>query len=205
MISMELVIRDYRPEDWSQAAAVYRSAIDSLRESKGGQHPDGTINAWLSVADAQFRKNLEYSNVTVVSEMNGKIVGLGAIAYRLKHRLIGSAYSSNHYVHADFQHGKGGVSVGSAIRKATIEKARFMGLRKLYGYSTAEAIAFHKKAGAVFYPQFDAYRDDMKAKVHYYEIELRPSVLNRIPIEPLLSELSPFARLRAVLGRLIGI
>jgi GNAT superfamily N-acetyltransferase len=185
---MELILRDFEPSDAPQIIEVYRDATQSLRKSNGGSHPDDYIEKLITAPDEEILRQLIYSDELILAEVRGtgEIAGMGGLTNRLKNRILGSTYSCNHYVKRKFQ----GVGVGSLLKKATLERANKLGFRKMYGYSTEEAINFNKKHGAVFYPQFNAFREGSEVLVHYYEVELRKSVLNRLRIEPYTSELS---------------
>ena len=191
-----MIIRKYDPKDSRQIVAVYRDSYDGLRASRGGKHPDSVVDKVLSQSDQQILRYLTKNAQIVVAEMDGEIAGMGAIKINWLHRILGSAYSTGHYVKKKFQKGKSGVNVGSALRKATIEKASQLGCRKIYGYSTMEAVNFHRKFGAEFYPKYDNYLKYPDAMAHYYEIILRPSFWNGIRIEPYVSD-------RSFLGKLL--
>lgn len=104
---------------------------------------------------------------------------------------MGSVCSRGFYVKEKFQRGRAGVSVGKLLAKARIKWASEMGFRKMYGYSTPESTGFHEKFGARFFSSHDSiYAGDVR--VHYYEIELRPSRLNGLRFEPYVSELIKF-------------
>ncbi|MEW6723147.1 MAG: GNAT family N-acetyltransferase [Candidatus Micrarchaeota archaeon] len=188
---MEIIIRDYRPEDAGQVIEVYRDSVQSMRESAGGLHPDSSVERLLSRRDEAILASHTEGGVLLVAELDstGRLAGMGAVATPLS-SLIGSAYSRSFYVRREFQRGKGGLPVGSMLREAAIARAKKMGFRKIYGYSTPEAIPFHKKFGAVFYPEHDLPYLDSSATLHYYEIELKKSPLNGIRVEPLLFRLS---------------
>lgn len=190
---MEITIRDSRPGDSSSMVRVYRDAMDTLRKSRGGLHPDEEIGFLTSRPDDGILHQLAGGSAVVVAQSDeGEVVGIGAISIRLKHRLLGSTYSKNHYVIERCQRGRCGVSIGSMLREATIRKAKERGFRKLYGYATPESIGFHKRFGAVFMPYGNAKKNGVE--YHYYELVLRDSPLNILPVELLFAELSPLAR-----------
>ena len=184
-------VRDYSPSDKDAIIDVFRDASRSLKKSEGGSHPDGFIDRQLSAPDGEILSNLLYSNELGVAESDGKIVGIGGITNRLKNRIIGSTYSCNHYVRKAYQ----GAGIGSMLKKWSIGRAKELGFRKIYGYSTPEAVAFNKKHGAVFFPEFDQKRGGSEVVVHYYEIELKKSFLNGLKLEPYISELSSVSRM----------
>ncbi|HSB47677.1 MAG TPA: GNAT family N-acetyltransferase [Candidatus Bilamarchaeum sp.] len=196
---MDVFVRKYSPPD--DIVGVYRDSLGSLRKSAGGSHPDDYVDRMLSRSDGQLMRALLYANELFVAEAGGAIAGMGGFAARLKHRILGSVYSANFYVRREFQHGKSGISVGSLLRNATIEHARRLGFRKMYGYSTEEAISFHKKHGAVFYPEHNVKIRGTGITVHYYEISLKSHPLNGIRIEPYFSEQSFLSK---VVGMLRG-
>lgn len=188
---MEITVRDYEPSDAEQAIAVYRDALDSLRKSKGGSHPDAYIDKLLSASEAEILKTIRYPEHLAVALSNGEIVGIGGLTDRLKNRIMGSTYSCNHYVKKAFQ----GAGVGTKLKSWTIERAKGLGYRKIYGYSTNEGRRMNEKFGASFFPAFDAFREGSGITVHYYEIHLKKSMLNGLRLEPYLSELSSLSRL----------
>jgi hypothetical protein len=187
---MEISIRRAAPADIPKLPAVFRDANDSLRKSQGGLTPDKEIDRLNALPDSGLRRNFTRGAVLFVAEVRGtgEIAGMGALTDNFISRIVGSTYSRSHYVLRAFQHGKGGVSVGRLLREATIAEAKRLGFRKMYGYSTAEAIGYHKKFGAVFHPQYD-FRVLGNTLSHYYEIELRRSALNWLHIEPYIFRL----------------
>jgi hypothetical protein len=203
---MDILVRNYLPSDATAVAAVYRDSLDGLRKSKGGSHGDDYVDRMLSKTDEQIMKKLLYSNEFFVAQVreSGEVVGIGGITNRLKHRILGSAYSANLYVKRKFQRGRSGIPVGSLIRSATIERAKSLGFRKLYGYATPEAVNFQKKHGAALYPSHNTKRSGSDITVHYYEVELKKHPLNAIRIEPYVSELSFLSRLLLRLRALGG-
>ncbi|MDD5172247.1 MAG: GNAT family protein [Candidatus ainarchaeum sp.] len=188
---MEIIIRDYRQEDSAQVASVFRDASQVLRKSRGGSHPDKTIDEQLRGSDRDILVKFAGGTKLIVAEVKetGEIVGTGGISHGALERLTGSTYSTAHYVKSDFQRGKAGVPVGSMIRKEILARATALGCRKIYGFSTPEAVGFHKKHGAVFFPCHDRYEgNDMR--LPYYEVELKPSMWNRLRIEPYVFKLN---------------
>lgn len=154
--------------------------------------------------DRQILSRLEYGDVMVVAELKetGEIIGMDSIANRWKHSLLKSAYNANNYVKEYYQKGRIGVRVGSMLKKATIEKAKALGFRKMYGYSTPEAKGLYKKFGAKFFPSQNA--KEQNIEFHYYEIELRKSFWNNFGIEPYVSEVSQMAKLYSSLRKMLG-
>lgn len=193
---MNILIRDHRPEDAKQIADVYRDSYGGLRVSKGGQHPDSMVDKEISKSDEELFSYLKSDSSLVVAEVQetNEIVGFGALKFNFLNSLIKSAYSKSHYVKKTYQGGKKGVSVGRLLRQATIDKAKKLGFRKIYGY-TLEAVAFHKKFGAVFYPAYNSPPNDYGISLNYYEIILQKSFWNKFHVEPYFSELSSLAKL----------
>ncbi|MEW6035037.1 MAG: hypothetical protein AB1529_00350 [Candidatus Micrarchaeota archaeon] len=190
---MEIVLREYRPEDAPEIVDVFRDACNALRKSRGGAHPDEDIDRFTGKSDAELLEILERGARITVAEVKGtgRLAGIGAITVDRVARLIGSTYSKDHYVREEFQRGKAGVSVGRMLREATLKAARDMGFRKLYGYSTPEATGFHAKFGAIFHPGHDStYMGGVR--ILYYETELRKSRLNAIRIEPYVFKIGRF-------------
>jgi L-amino acid N-acyltransferase YncA len=193
ILTVEVEIRDYRKEDAEQVIEVFRDSFNTLRKSKGGSHGDATVDAVVTQPDSATLKMVTSGRKLLVAEVKetGEIAGTGAISDTRADRLLGSRYSRTHYVREKFQRGKAGVSVGKMLRIATIEKAKRLGARKLFGYATIESVGFHKKFGAKFVPLFNSsYLGGVRS--YYYEIELRPSFWNRIPIEPFVFQFSKF-------------
>lgn len=188
---MELEIRDYREDDALQVIEVFRDSFNTLRKSKGGNHDEETVDKVVGQPDdaTLFMVVSGRKLLVAVVKGTGEIAGIGAISDSRADRILGSRYSRTHYVKEKFQHGKAGVSVGKMLRNATIEKARNLGARKMFGYATTESIGFHKKFGAKFVPMFNSsYLGGVRA--YYYEMELRPSIWNRIPFEPFIFQFS---------------
>lgn len=188
---MEIIVRDYSPKDANQIIQVAKEAHGPLLQSRGGLHPDESLEKFLAMDDSAFISMLTKGTTILVAELreSGLIVGTAGFTATRYDRTIGSAYSRNMFVREAFQRGKAGVNVGTLLRKAILEKARAMGFRKIYGFSTPEAVGFHKRFSAIFIPVFNVDYLEGNVPVHYYEIRLRPSILNSIPIEPLMFRL----------------
>ncbi len=186
-MTQEIIIRDFRPEDRAQLADVYRDSYGTLRESRGGQHPDELVDRVIGRADDEILSDIEYGGIVLVAEAHpgGEIAGVASITDRWINSVTGSSYSRSLYVRSAYQRGKSGVNVGTMLRAGIIERAKRRGYRKIFGYSTPEAIRFHMRFGARFTPLFN-HRDRDSFSFHYYELELRPSILNPIPIEPFM-------------------
>jgi hypothetical protein len=199
---VEIFLREYRPEDAPEVVGVFRDAHNALRKSRGGMHPDETIDRFMAKDDRELLDMLMRGARIIVAEAKGtgRLAGMGAITTDPLSRLLGSTYSKDHYVREEFQRGKAGVSVGRVVREATLKLAREMGFRKLYGYSTPEAAGFHRKFGAIFHPGCDStYMGGVR--ILYYETELRKSRLNAVRIEPYVFKCTRFLyQLRLVLA-----
>ncbi len=180
-----MLIREYRADDASQIVEVYRDACNTLRKSKGGIHPDSVIDSWFEKSDKEIHSELIRNCALFVAEVEetGEIAGIGGIKITWLDKLINSVHSHNNFVKEKFQRGRSGFNVGSMLRKAAIEKAKVMGFRKMYASSTPEAVGFHKRCGAQFFPQHNTV-SRAGTEYHYYEIELRPSRWNNLRIEP---------------------
>jgi len=155
-------------------------------------HRDGQVEQALHKSDENILARMTHGVRLVVAEVKetGEIVGTGGIGWGLMSRLLNSTYSRNHYVKEAFQRGRAGVSVGSMLRRATIEKARSMGFRKIYGFSTPESKGFHQRFGAAFLPAYDMRFSESTLAFNYYEIHLRRSIWNHIMIEPYIAKLT---------------
>jgi L-amino acid N-acyltransferase YncA len=191
ILLVEIEIREYRGGDAGQVIDVFRDSFNTLRKSRGGNHPDETVDRVVGQPDNATLKMLISGRKLLVARVKGtgEIAGIGAISDTRADRILGSRYSRTHYVREKFQRGRAGVSVGKLLRLATIEEARKLGARKMYGYATIESIGFHKKFGAKFVSMFNSsYLDGVRS--YYYEIELRPSFWNRIPFEPFVFQFS---------------
>ncbi len=199
---VEIVLREYRPEDAPEIVDVFRDACNALRKSRGGAHPDETIDRFLGKSEGELLDMLTRGARITVAEVKGtgRLAGMGAITVDLTSQLLGSTYSKDHYVREEFQRGKAGVSVGRLVREATLKEAREMGFRKLYGYSTTEAEGFHRKFGAVFHHGHDStYMDGVR--ILYYETRLKESPMNGILVEPYVFKVSRFiSQLKLVLA-----
>jgi L-amino acid N-acyltransferase YncA len=185
---LNLLVRPYRSSDAREIVRVYRDAYNSLRVSRGGLHPDWIVEKVQNKSDEELLMRLKdgYSLAVAEVEETGELVGIGAISNRSIDRIFRSARSKSHYVRESCQRGKAGISVGSMLRRATLDRAKALGFRKVWGYAQPESRKWHKKFGARFYSRHDTYNPEHMARVHYYEIELRPSFWNSIRIEPCL-------------------
>ncbi len=183
---MELLIRDYRDEDAAAVIGIFRDAYNTLRASKGGIHPDDEVDETLAKPDREVLARLTRSCVLLVAEVQGtwELIGTAAIRDGLAYRFFKSTLSMNHYVKEGFQRGRAGVSVGSLLRRATIERARSMGFRKLCGYAYPESKPFHERFGATFFPAHDIRDPGSTVPLCYYEFELRPCFWNGFRFEP---------------------
>lgn len=182
---MEIVIREYQPHDAAQLVGIFRDSYGTLRRSRGGQHPDHEVDKLIIRPDSEILAMLERGSEVLVAEVRGtgELAGTAAFTTNLLSRILNSTYSRNHYVKEAFQKGRAGVSVGSLLRRATIERARARGFRKMYGFSSPEAEGFHRKFGFRFVPGHD-YNYLPGVEARYYELELNRSALNRLPLEP---------------------
>jgi hypothetical protein len=182
---MEIIAREYRPADAAGVTSTLRSSFSTLRQSKGGKHPEKDIDNLLRASDKELIDGVQRNTVTLVAVVKGtgEVAGLGSLGRGWFNLLLGNAYSKNLFVKEDFQKGKAGVSVGRVVREATLAKAESLGIRKIYGHSTPEAVRFHEKFNARFFPQHDFVPSYSTVPVKYYEIILRPSPLNNLPIE----------------------
>jgi hypothetical protein len=203
---MEIIVRPYREGD--PIVGIYRDSNNTLRKSRGGLHPDAVVDEAVGRKDADILKELLFGGGMMVAEVKdtGELAGIHAFNDRWINRLLGSAYSRSLYVAGKFQHGKAGVSVGMLLRKAILASARDKGYRKVFGYSTPEAIGFHKKFGAVFFPRYNHKLKGKDMQFHYYEVELRHSKFHGPRLEPYLFDfiglyLRVIGRIGGVLGR----
>jgi hypothetical protein len=189
---MEVVIRDYSSKDFPGVVRVLKEAHDGLRQSRGGLHPDKAMDMLVAGTDAQIFSRIVGDAELIVAEdkETGRILGIGGLSQAWTDRLLGSAYSTAHFVSPDFQRGKAGVGVGTLLRKATFELAAKKGCRKIYGFATPESIGFHERFGAKFYPRENYVYVMGQVPLHYYEIILKPSMWNGLRLEPLLFKLS---------------
>jgi len=188
---MEVIIRGYLKEDGPEIVSIYKDAIETLRKSNGGEHNDTSIDKICGEADEKILSDLFCRNdIILVADVNGAPVGFTSFSNRFIDKILRSAYGSNTYVAPKFQRGKMGVNVGRMLideRKKTIAG---MNYRKYYSYSTPESVAFGKKCGVKYYPAHNTYSLNSRLALHYYEMLLRPSFLNKIRFEPYLFELS---------------
>jgi hypothetical protein len=165
---------------------VIRDGFETVRASRGGKHPDEALDQWLRQSDKEIAGFLLKDAIVIIAEdaKTGEMAGVGAYTNRLADRLLGSTYLKGLYVREKYQRGKSGFHVGTMLRDERIRQAKKQGFRKLYAFSGPEAIPFHEKAGARFYPSHDMTHMQGKVRVSYFEIELKKSPLNRLRIEP---------------------
>jgi len=205
---MELILRNCTPEDAPQIGKIFRDSHNVLRQSRGGLHNDKYIDAIISKTDPEIYSILTAGSTLILAQIKGagQVIGMGAFTTSPFSRLIGSSYSHGAGVLEAFQRGKSGVNVGRMIREEILARASAMGFRKLYGFSAPEAIGFHKRFGAVFYPASNRFQKEYGLEIHYYEIEIKKSFWNRIRIEPYAYALGLFygralSSIRRMLGR----
>ncbi|MFQ5835785.1 MAG: GNAT family N-acetyltransferase [bacterium] len=185
-MSIEITIRDYHPKDALEVVKVFRDSNNTLRKSKGGKHPDDVMDKMMKMSDRRIITWITQGRVLLVAEVKetGEIAGIGTIDKVWRNRLLNSTCSANHYVKEKFQRGRAGVSVGSMLRRETINKAKSLGFRKMFGYSNPEAVGFHKRFGAKFFPAYNIKAYKNTVELNYYEFELYASIWNSIRIEP---------------------
>ncbi|MFH0737747.1 MAG: GNAT family N-acetyltransferase [Candidatus Micrarchaeota archaeon] len=178
---IRIALRQADADDATHLLDVFRDGIQSLKESNGGKHPDAEIESWKKKPDKDLLSHIcDGSFVLVAQDGRGAVVGMGAITIDIVAGLTGSSYSHAFFVRRSHQ----GQGVGRLLRDGCIAEARRRGYRKMYGYTYPESIGFHKRFGAVFYPEFDTGEGKRGDMVHYYEIPLRPSIFNGMMIEP---------------------
>lgn len=185
---MGIILREFVQSDLAQVACAIRDSHNTLRKSRGGTHPDGALDRFLSVSDAKLAGYVLRDAKVIVAfdEGSGKVAGVCAFTSRISDRLLGSTYLKGLYVREGYQRGKSGAKVGSMLRDERLRLVGRQGFRKVYAFAVPESIGFHKKSGAVFYPQHDIYYLENAVCLAYYEIILKKSVLNGIRIEPYL-------------------
>ena len=186
---MEVRIREYRPGDSEELLEVFHLSNDSLRVSRGGNHPDERIDKLQSYPKKHTLRHLTHNAVVLVAEAEGEIAGFGGFSNGLLEKILKSTYGKSLYVRPEYQRGKKGVSIGSLLYSARRKEAARRGFRKLYSYSVPEAVAFQKKQGATFHPFHDTYSLNPEVKTSYFELELRKSFLNNVRVEPYIFEL----------------
>lgn len=191
---MEIILRDYRAEDAPKVVSVFREACQPLRKSRGGMHPDEAVDILLKGNDRNVLVRFCSGVKLLVAEVKetGELAGTGGLGRNIFDRTFGSVYSTAFYVRPAFQKGRAGVNVGSLLRSANIERAKALGCRKMYGFSTPEAIGWHKRFGARFFPAYNRTYALGMVPIHYYEIELRKSRWNWLKLEPYIFSLADF-------------
>ncbi|MFH0884972.1 MAG: hypothetical protein V1861_04640 [Candidatus Micrarchaeota archaeon] len=202
---MKITLREYVPGDFSRVARVIRDGFDTLRESRGGKHPDEELDIWLKQDDEAIAGVVLKDAVVLIAEDRdtGEIAGVGGFTNRISDRLLGSTYLKGLFVREKYQRGKSGPHVGSILRDERLRRAKKMGFRKIYAFSGPEALGFNAKAGSKFYPEHDMAYMWGKVRVHYYEIELRESPLNSLRLEPYLHK--TMLRLSYLMHALLGL
>ncbi len=190
---MDIQLREYRPGDEKGVIKVFKDANNSRRVSRGKDHPDEEVDRMLNWSDEEIISFMVDGNYLLVVEVeeSGEIIGTGGISTGWTNFLLGSTLSRNHFVKEAYQKNKRGISFGKMLREATISKASSLGFRKIFGYSAASAIGFHKKFNAKTYPKYNKKSPICKSvELLYYEIELYPSVWNGLRIEPYIHKIS---------------
>ena len=189
---MQIDIRPYQEGDREAVVDVYRDGYEALRVGRGGDHEEHLVDRVQSLSNEALACRILDGYFVVVAEESdsGELLGIGAVSDLRLDRLLRSARSKTHYVRRNLQGGKGGVGIGSRLRRASLGRARSMGHRKVWGYALSESRRWHAKFGATFHPFHNTYNPEHSGIVHYYEIILRPSGWNRLRIEPWLFRLS---------------
>jgi L-amino acid N-acyltransferase YncA len=187
---MGLIVRDFSPQDLPAVIETYRDANNTLRESRGGIHPDHTIDRIVNLPDEKLAPMLTRGAVVLVAEHGGEIAGFTAFSNSFTDRLLRTTYGKSLYVKEKFQRGKAGVSVGKELMLARKRKLQSLGFRKYYSYSVPESVGFQKKFGAKFYPFHDTYSLNKSVRMRYFDVEIKPSALNRLRVEPFIFELN---------------
>jgi L-amino acid N-acyltransferase YncA len=185
-------IRPYQESDRDAVVDVYRDGYDALRIGHGGNHQDYLVDRVQNLSDEALARRILDGYFVVVAEESatGELLGIGAVSDRPLDRFLGSARSKTHYVRRNLQGGRGGVGIGSQLRQASLERARSLGHRKVWGYALSESRRWHAKFGATFHPFHNTYNPEHSSIVYYYEIILQPSGWNRLRVEPWLFRLS---------------
>ncbi|MEW6035129.1 MAG: hypothetical protein AB1529_00810 [Candidatus Micrarchaeota archaeon] len=183
---MNILLRDARAGDETQVVRLFRDSYGTLRKSLGGAHPDEAVDRVLSLPDEELFEIYLSHGKMIIAEVDGELAGFSSFTSGRFDRLLQSSYFNLIYVKASFQGGKGGVSVGRLLNESRLRTVKEMGFRKVYGYASPESVGFESKFGARYYPAHDRYFPFDGTTYKYYEVELRPSALNRIPVEALL-------------------
>jgi L-amino acid N-acyltransferase YncA len=186
---MEFVIREFSSADVPGIVDTFRDANNVLRKSKGGTHPDKTIDRIVNLPDNRLADMLTKDAFVLVAAIDGKIAGFTAFSNCLTDRILKTVYGKNLYVREKFQRGKAGINVGKELLSARKERMLAMGIRKYYSYSVPEAVGFQKKIGAKFHPFHDSYSLNESVKMKYFEVDIRPTMLNAVRVEPFIFEL----------------
>jgi hypothetical protein len=190
---MKIRLRDYRPGDEKGIISVFKDANNPRRISKGGIYPDEKIDQIQKWSDEKIRSFMVDGNHLFVVEIEetDEIIGTGGISTGWTNFLFRSTHSRAHFVKEDYQKKKTGLSFGKMLREATISKAASLGFRKIFGYSAASAIGFHKKFGAKTYPKYNKKSPfSHSVELQYYEIKLHDSIWNNLRIEPYIHKIS---------------
>lgn len=187
MLIVDIIIRESRPADMEGVLEAYRDSNDSLRESRGGSHPDHAIDELISTPDAILKKRFFERSIVYVAEdrSSGEIVGFSVLSDRWSDRLIGSTHLKALYVKGRCQRGRAGISVGRLLAQRRLDAARARGYRKAYSLSVPESVGFQERLGARFFPEHDT-PSFWGGRLRYFEYELRKSPLNRFIFEPYL-------------------
>jgi hypothetical protein len=188
---MEIRLRDSRPEDSKQIVQIFKDSYNTLRKSMGGKHPDEAVDRIISLPDDTLFSIYLSGGKMVVAEVegSGELAGFSSFTCAGLDKLLKTSYLNLIYVGEKFQGGKAGVSVGRMLNERRISILSEKGFRKVYGYASPESVSFESKYGAKFFPRFDRFFPFDQATYRYYEIELRPSMLNPLPIEPVIFDL----------------
>jgi len=175
---MNVRIREYGPKDAQAVISIFREIHEAYKKSKGGYFPDGEIDAVLAWSDEKILSyTLGNSSVFVAEVQETKeVVGMAGILTGKSTSLLKSVRGRLHFVKKTHQ-GKG---IGRMLRENTLSEAKSLGFIKLFGYCNDNAVDFHKKFGAKFYPACNKNSPVCPSvKLNYYEIVLRPSLWNR--------------------------
>jgi phosphinothricin acetyltransferase len=109
--ALELIVRDLRPDDWAEVAAIYRDGI------RGGMATFETeVPSWQAWHEAH--------PVRVVAEEDERVIGWAALSPVSSRWAYRGVAESSVYVARD-RHGKG---IGRALMEALIERSERAGI-----------------------------------------------------------------------------
>jgi putative acetyltransferase len=140
MNTPNVVIRSFKPSDTEEIINLFRQTVHTIGARYYSQEQ---VNAWAPLSETplereayceKWQKKLE-SNITLVAELNGVIVGFADMTR--------DGHLDHMYVHKDYQ----GCGASYALIKNIERKARELGITKITTHASSMAMPLAKRIG----------------------------------------------------------